>query len=161
LPELYRLPFVLCHFEGRSGAAIARELGCPVGTVDARLSRARQRLRHGLARRGVVLSAGLLTATLARGAAEAAGPAPPPGPAPPVGAAARPGGVRQATKGVRPAGSPTGLPAAVPRVLARGAAGAGRASRAAAEPVARPAEEPGKAKADKPKADKPKDDKDA
>jgi RNA polymerase sigma factor (sigma-70 family) len=59
LIDKYRLPFVLCYFEGKSNADAARELGCPVGTIESRLTRARQRLRAGLAQRGVVLSAPL------------------------------------------------------------------------------------------------------
>jgi RNA polymerase sigma factor (sigma-70 family) len=53
LPEKYRLPFVLFHLEGRSSAEVARELGCPVGTAESWLSRARERLRDGLVRRGL------------------------------------------------------------------------------------------------------------
>jgi WD40 repeat protein len=53
LPERYRVPFVLFHLEGRSSAEVARELGCPVGTVESWLTRARQRLRAGLSRRGL------------------------------------------------------------------------------------------------------------
>jgi RNA polymerase sigma factor (sigma-70 family) len=59
LIDKYRLPFVLCYFEGKTNADAARELGCPVGTIESRLTRARQRLRAGLAQRGVVLSAPL------------------------------------------------------------------------------------------------------
>jgi RNA polymerase sigma factor (sigma-70 family) len=64
LPEKYRVPFVLCHFGGRSNAEVARELGCPVGTLESWLVRARQRLRGGLTRRGVALPAGLFAAGL-------------------------------------------------------------------------------------------------
>ncbi len=59
LPDRFRAPFVLYHLEGRSYQEIARELGCCLGTVESRLSRARQRLRAKLARRGVGPSAGL------------------------------------------------------------------------------------------------------
>src|SRR5439155_73241 len=55
-------PFVLCCLEGRSNADAAREIGCPLGTVESRLVRARQRLRTGLSRRGLALSAGLVAA---------------------------------------------------------------------------------------------------
>jgi RNA polymerase sigma factor (sigma-70 family) len=60
LPEKYRVPFVLFHLEGRSTAEVARELGCPVGTVESWLTRARERLRIRLARRGLTATPGLL-----------------------------------------------------------------------------------------------------
>src|SRR5262245_55994180 len=56
LPEKYRVPFVLFHLEGRSCVEVARDLGCPVGTVESWLARARARLRAGLARRGLAPS---------------------------------------------------------------------------------------------------------
>ncbi|HLW67383.1 MAG TPA: sigma-70 family RNA polymerase sigma factor [Gemmataceae bacterium] len=58
LPVKYRLPFILCCLEGRSNSEAAQEIGCPKGTVDSRLSWARQRLRERLVRRGVSLAAG-------------------------------------------------------------------------------------------------------
>jgi RNA polymerase sigma factor (sigma-70 family) len=75
LPERYRVPFVLAHFDGLSNSAIARELSCPLGTVDSWLTRARERLRQRLARRGVTVSAGLLAVALSQEAARAAVPA--------------------------------------------------------------------------------------
>jgi RNA polymerase sigma factor (sigma-70 family) len=60
LPEKYRLPFVLFHLEGRSSAQVAEELGCPVGTVESWLTRARARLRARLTRRGITSAPGLL-----------------------------------------------------------------------------------------------------
>jgi RNA polymerase sigma factor (sigma-70 family) len=52
LPEKYRAPVVLCYLEGQTYEQAARQIGCPVGTVRVRLSRARQRLRARLGRRG-------------------------------------------------------------------------------------------------------------
>jgi RNA polymerase sigma factor (sigma-70 family) len=57
LPRKYREAVVLCWLGGRSVAEAARELGCPVGTLSARLTRARQRLRRRLARRGMGIAA--------------------------------------------------------------------------------------------------------
>jgi RNA polymerase sigma factor (sigma-70 family) len=72
LPERFRVPFVLRHLEGWSNREIAGELGCSEGTVESRLTRARQRLRVKLARRGVTLTGGLLAASLLDQAANAA-----------------------------------------------------------------------------------------
>jgi RNA polymerase sigma factor (sigma-70 family) len=55
LPERYRLPVILCCLEGKSHEQAARQLGCPTGTLAARLSRARAKLRGRLARRGLGL----------------------------------------------------------------------------------------------------------
>jgi RNA polymerase sigma factor (sigma-70 family) len=74
LPERYRVPFVLCQFEGKSLAEAARQLGCPVATVGTRVARARERLRRHLARHGLGLTAGLLAAGLGHGAASASPP---------------------------------------------------------------------------------------
>jgi RNA polymerase sigma factor (sigma-70 family) len=52
LPEKYRAPVVLCYLDGQTYEETARRIGCPVGTVRVRLSRARDRLRNRLARRG-------------------------------------------------------------------------------------------------------------
>jgi RNA polymerase sigma factor (sigma-70 family) len=60
LPDHYRAAFVLCCLEGMTNAEAARELGCPVGTVDSRLHAARARLQDRLARRG--LGPGVLAA---------------------------------------------------------------------------------------------------
>jgi RNA polymerase sigma factor (sigma-70 family) len=64
LPRKYSLPIILCYFEGKTHEQAARELGCPKGTIDVRLMRARERLRGRLARRGLALSAGLLATAL-------------------------------------------------------------------------------------------------
>jgi RNA polymerase sigma factor (sigma-70 family) len=60
LPDLYRLPIVLCELEGRSRAEAARQLGVPEGTLSSRLARGRKQLARRLARRGLTLSAGVL-----------------------------------------------------------------------------------------------------
>ncbi len=60
LPEHYRLPVILCYIEGLRHDEVARRLGCPVGTVESRLSRARDRLRTRLTRRGLAPSATVL-----------------------------------------------------------------------------------------------------
>jgi RNA polymerase sigma factor (sigma-70 family) len=79
LPERYRRPVVLCYLEGQTYEEAARTIGCPVGTVRVRLSRARDRLRDRLARRGFgperVASAGCLLA-------ETSAPIPPAGVSP-------------------------------------------------------------------------------
>lgn len=65
LPARYREVFVLCHLHGMTNREAARECGLPLGTLLSRLSRARERLRRRLSRRGVTLSVGALTAGLA------------------------------------------------------------------------------------------------
>ena len=52
LPEKYRVPIVLCYLEGLTYEDASRRIGCPLGTIRVRLSRARDRLREGLRRRG-------------------------------------------------------------------------------------------------------------
>jgi RND family efflux transporter MFP subunit len=49
LPAKYRLPIVLCYFEGLTHEQAASRLCWPVGTVKIRLTRARDRLRRRLA----------------------------------------------------------------------------------------------------------------
>src|SRR5439155_11808529 len=51
-----------------------RELGCPFGTVESRLTRARKLLRTRLSRKGVMLSTGLVATLLGRDAASASVP---------------------------------------------------------------------------------------
>jgi RNA polymerase sigma factor (sigma-70 family) len=61
----YQKPVVLCYFEGMTYTDAARALGVAAGTVASRLARARELLRKRLARRGFMLSAGLLGTLLA------------------------------------------------------------------------------------------------
>src|SRR6266852_5131133 len=60
LPDKYRTPLILCYFEGKTYEEVARELGCPKGTVSIRLMRARELLRPRLERRGLALSVDML-----------------------------------------------------------------------------------------------------
>ena len=73
LPERYRVVVVLCELQGETYEAAATRLRVPVGTIRSRLSRAREQLRVGIARRGLALPAGI--AALAAGEASAAVPA--------------------------------------------------------------------------------------
>jgi RNA polymerase sigma factor (sigma-70 family) len=74
LPDKYRAVVVLCDLEGKTRKEVARQLGCPEGTVAGRLSRARRMLAKQLARRGVALSGGALAAVLSRNVASAGAP---------------------------------------------------------------------------------------
>lgn len=60
LPDKLRSVLVLCGLEARTNTEAARLLGCPTGTVDSRLSSARQKLRDRLARRGLAALAASL-----------------------------------------------------------------------------------------------------
>jgi hypothetical protein len=71
LPERFRLPVLLCHLEGLSYEQAARQLNCPIRTVQSRLARARQRLRDRLTRRGLGPSVVPLAALLTPDAATA------------------------------------------------------------------------------------------
>ncbi len=53
LPDQLRMPVELCHLQGLTHHEAAERLGWPLGTVRSRLSRARDRLRDRLERRGV------------------------------------------------------------------------------------------------------------
>ncbi|MDY3560576.1 RNA polymerase sigma factor [Gemmata sp. JC673] len=74
LPVRYREAILLCDLEGRTHAEAARQLGCPEGTVAARLSRGRAMLAGRLSRRGITLSASALAIELAAGTAAGAIP---------------------------------------------------------------------------------------
>jgi RNA polymerase sigma factor (sigma-70 family) len=67
LPEKYRLPIILCYMQGRSQPQAAQMLGWPLGTVQIRLHRGRERLRSrlSLAATGLIpLTAADLTKSL-------------------------------------------------------------------------------------------------
>jgi RNA polymerase sigma factor (sigma-70 family) len=69
LPRKHRAVFVLRCLAGKSNEEMARELGCPVGTIESRLTRAREKLRARLTRKGFVVSAGALLVGLSDEAA--------------------------------------------------------------------------------------------
>ena len=69
LPERYRAPLILCDLEGRTHEQAARHLGWPIGTVKSRQSRARERLRDRLARRGYAPDSAMMLAALKTGGA--------------------------------------------------------------------------------------------
>jgi RNA polymerase sigma factor (sigma-70 family) len=62
LPERYRAAIVLCDLQGLTQQEAGRRLGRPAGTIGARLSRARERLRGRLTRRGFALPSVLIGA---------------------------------------------------------------------------------------------------
>ncbi|HEV2946214.1 MAG TPA: sigma-70 family RNA polymerase sigma factor, partial [Gemmataceae bacterium] len=74
LPDKYRLPVVLCELEGRSRKEVAQQLRLPEGTLSSRLATARKMLGKRLTRRGISLSAGVLTVALSSQGAAAGVP---------------------------------------------------------------------------------------
>jgi len=74
LPEIYRLPILLCDLEGKTIKEATQQLGWRQGTLAGRLARGRKLLAKRLANRGVVLSAGSLAAVVSQNAASASVP---------------------------------------------------------------------------------------
>jgi RNA polymerase sigma factor (sigma-70 family) len=74
LPERLRAPVVLCYLQGMTHELAAGQLGCPVGTVRSRLSRARAQLLARMTRRGLTLSAAALVSALEPSSSAAAIP---------------------------------------------------------------------------------------
>jgi RNA polymerase sigma factor (sigma-70 family) len=64
LPDRYRSPLVHCYLEGQTRDEAARQLGCSESTVNRRLEQGKEKLRQQLAKRGLSLSAVLLTLAL-------------------------------------------------------------------------------------------------
>ncbi|VTR92495.1 wd-40 repeat protein : Uncultured bacterium genome assembly Metasoil_fosmids_resub OS=uncultured bacterium PE=4 SV=1: Sigma70_r2: Sigma70_r4_2: WD40: PD40: WD40: WD40: WD40 [Gemmata massiliana] len=76
LPEQYRVPLVLSYLEGRTYEQVAQAIGCPVGSVGWRLTRAREALRVRLTSRGVVCPAAGVATLIASAGTGTAAPAP-------------------------------------------------------------------------------------
>jgi RNA polymerase sigma factor (sigma-70 family) len=64
LPDRYRAPLVHCYLEGQTRDEAARQLGCSRSTINRRLELGKEKLRRQLAKRGLSLSAILLTLAL-------------------------------------------------------------------------------------------------
>jgi RNA polymerase sigma factor (sigma-70 family) len=75
LPDKYRVAIVLCDLEGKTRKEAARHLGCPEGTLAARLARGRGMLAKRLAANGLAVSGGMLAGLLSEQAASAGVPA--------------------------------------------------------------------------------------
>jgi RNA polymerase sigma factor (sigma-70 family) len=75
LPERLRAPLILCFLEGRTQDEAARQLGWSKSTLRRRLDSGRTRLRASLGRRGLTLSAALVSLMLAPESARSALPA--------------------------------------------------------------------------------------
>src|SRR5436309_669994 len=65
LADKYRAPLVLCYLQGKTRDEAAQQLGWEVGVFRGRLERGRALLRSRLSRRGLTLSAALLSLGIA------------------------------------------------------------------------------------------------
>jgi RNA polymerase sigma factor (sigma-70 family) len=74
LPEVYRLPLILCFLEGRTQEDAARQLGWTAGSVKGRLERGRVKLHRRLVRRGLTFPAAMLALGAMQGVAPAGMP---------------------------------------------------------------------------------------
>jgi RNA polymerase sigma factor (sigma-70 family) len=68
LPDKYRTAIVLCDLEGKSYKEVSQQLGCPEGTLAARLARGRAMLAKRLARQRLGVTSGALAAILSKSA---------------------------------------------------------------------------------------------
>jgi RNA polymerase sigma factor (sigma-70 family) len=75
LPDMYRLPVVLCDLEGRSRKEVARQLAIPEGTLSSRLATAHKKLAWRLTGYGLSVSGASLAMLMAENAASACVPA--------------------------------------------------------------------------------------
>ncbi len=71
LSETYRVPVILHHIEGLSYEQAAAAIGCNAKTFSSNLTRAREKLRKRLAKRGVTLGAAALVTGLSQSASAA------------------------------------------------------------------------------------------
>ncbi len=71
LPAKYRCAVVLCDLECKTHKEAARQLGCPEGTLSARVAHGRTMLAKRLSRHGLAVTAGMLTGLLSDKAAAA------------------------------------------------------------------------------------------
>jgi outer membrane protein assembly factor BamB len=74
LPDKYRLPIVLHHFEGRQVAEIAGAMACSIEALQKRLIRGREMLRDHLSRQGLAYSSASLSMITPRDVSSAALP---------------------------------------------------------------------------------------
>jgi RNA polymerase sigma factor (sigma-70 family) len=64
LPVRYKTAIVLCDLQGLTHEEAARRLGRQVGTISSQVSRARERLRRRLDRRGMAYPGGIVAAAI-------------------------------------------------------------------------------------------------